>query len=334
MYYLALHGRQQCFDVSRFLFLLVDTNQNEKLSLQELYAFLRIEIPEPLLKEDKKVQKLEWDSFWTEKIIPRGFAIIDLDRDEQLSFEEVRRFEHTVSKFLFEETKTNPMARILFFLFDAEENDKLSLQELSASGLEIPESLKELESLWEEQIIPRIFAIIDLDRDDQLSFAEIQNFPHKILKIVNEDPNPMARIFFLLSDTDGNDKLSLQELSASGLEIPESLKEQESFWEEQIIPRSFAIIDLDRDDQLSFAEVQNFSDKVLKIVNEDPKFIFTKMILLIADTDGTDNLTFQELSSLQDFFAKILFSMADILDILILPGPNLTAKFMLSYIKQ
>ena len=87
-------------------------------------------------------------------------------------------------------------------------------------------------------------------------------------------------------------------------------------------------------DQLSFAEVQNFSDKVLKIVNEDPKFIFTKMILLIADTDGTDNLTFQELSSLQDFFAKILFSMADILDILILPGPNLTAKFMLSYIKQ
>ena len=58
------------------------------------------------------------------------------------------------------------------------------------------------------------------------------------------------------------------------------------------------------------------------------------MILLIADTDGTDNLTFQELSSLQDFFAKILFSMADILDILILPGPNLTAKFMLSYIKQ
>ena len=66
-----------------------------------------------------------------------------------------------------------------------------------------------------EQIMTTGFAMIDVDRDDKLSFAEWQKFFHEVFKIMAEEsPRGFCtRIWFMLSNTDKNDELSLLELS-------------------------------------------------------------------------------------------------------------------------
>ena len=160
------------------------------------------------------------------------------------------------------------------FLFaDTDGNDELSLQELSRIFIMEDERVKTMVTI--------LFAMFDLDRDMQLSFAECQKFVHTLLKIHNEDPYTTGdavimfmRFFFLFADSDENEKLSLQEIPTIKDIFGEDFVEKTSlkdltedvmqkwkmffFFPERFPDLFFRVLDKDSDEQLSFPELLSF----------------------------------------------------------------------------
>ena len=166
-----------------------------------------------------------------------------------------------------------------FLSVNTDENGELSLQELttfikSTTSEFIRESFVEEES--GQMIIKKGVAMIDLDRDDKLSFGECQKFVHKVLKIKDENLlRGFSRLLIMFSDTDNNDTLSLHELSTVF----------------QLVYETFQNI-LEEEE----------SEKVVK--DKESVQDFTRFWFLLADSDENDELSLQEISSFMDIFAE------------------------------
>ena len=167
-----------------------------------------------------------------------------------------------------------------FLSVNTDENGELSLQELttfikSTTSEFIRESFVEEES--GQMIIKKGVAMIDLDRDDKLSFAECQKFVHKVLKIKDENVlRGFSRLLIMFSDTDNNDTLSLHELSTVF----------------QLVYETFQNI----------LEEEEESEKVVK--DKESVRDFIRFLCLLADSDENDELSLQEISSFMDIFAE------------------------------
>ena len=160
-----------------------------------------------------------------------------------------------------------------FLFVDTDENGELSLQELT--DLE-PLAEKEIK----QKIMTRTLAMIDLDGNDKLSFAEFQQFLHKVIKYEESIWDFAIRLLFLFSDTDKNDKLSLHELSTMYQLVYEIFKNY-------------------------LTEEKMVEDKVLKIISrESVRDSFTRFWFLFADSDENDELSLEEISSAKDIFVE------------------------------
>ena len=208
----------------------------------------------------KKEFNLNLTDFQVKDFLPNYLPVVDKNITKSNYFDEIT----TLSTFLSVNT---------------DENGELSLQELttfikSATTEFIPESFVEEES--GQMIIKKGVAMIDLDRDDKLSFAECQKFVHKVLKIKDEESfSGFSRLLIMFSDTDKNDTLSLHELSTVF----------------QLVYETFQNI-LEEEE----------SEKVVK--DKESVRDFIRFWFLLADSDENDELSLQEISSFMDIFAE------------------------------
>ena len=233
---------------------------NEELSYKE-----NTDINVPIIKSIfKKEFNLNLTDFQVKSFLPWK------DEEENAGLELLFEI-HTLSTFL---------------LLDTDENGELSLQEF-VFPKEILEYVMEsvVEEENEQKINTRGLAMIDLDRDDKLSFAECQKFLHKVLKMMHEE-SPwgfLIRLLFLFSDTDKNDKLSLHESSTVF----------------QLVYEIFQKFLLEEESQ------KMFDDKVLKIMSRKSVWdAFTSFWFLFADNDENDELSLQEVSSAKNIFVE------------------------------
>ena len=160
-------------------FLYVDNDENGELSLQELPT-----IRKSLMEEESG-----------QKIMTRGVAMIDLDRDNKLSLAECQEFLHKVFKIINEESPLGFVTRLLFLLSDTDKNDKLSLLELST-------------------MVQFLYEIFQTSLVEEESEKMVEDKVHKIIsrKSVRD---AFTSFWFLFADNDENDELSLQEVSSA-----------------------------------------------------------------------------------------------------------------------
>ena len=118
---------------------------------------------------------------------------------------------------------------------------------------------------------------------------------------------------FLFADTDENNEVSLPEFSSLIKLLLEMDRESLNFFamkeesEQMTSARGFAIVDHNRDEKLSFAEVQMFVQGVFRIYKESwdqySDFLL-RILFLIADSDESHKLSSQEFFSLNNYINK------------------------------